>query len=131
MLKKQVAAIALSVPFVVSIVPQRVEAQAIPIPVVVCFTNPVCVVTSVIVGGVAYWVITQNGQSHQFQYGEGEYLEDPEAEVEEWSNPILADSQQQADSVCRDYAQRNGAVFIKAQRRSQSGRTYDCYFRSY
>lgn len=110
--------------------PQLVQAQAIPYPVQLCYATPACIVGSALVGGVLYYTVTQGGHTTRFPM-EGEYLENPEGDTEEWDYPLLADNPQQAEALCRAYAQRVGAVYRGVQRRSSSGRTYDCQLRTY
>jgi hypothetical protein len=107
-------------------VDQRVAAQAIPAPVAACQSSPACIVGSVILGGVLYYTVTRNGQTQRY---EGEYLEDPEGESEDWSDYIEAGSLSNAEVNCRLYAERAYAVYVSVRR--VSGNRYECYFRSY
>jgi hypothetical protein len=109
-------------------VDQRVEAQAIPAPVAVCQSNPACIVGSVIIGGILYYTVTQQGHTQRLN-SEGEYLEDAEGESEDWSDYIEAGSLANAEANCRLYAQRAYAVYVRV--RSVSGNRYECFFRTY
>jgi hypothetical protein len=108
---------------------QRVAAQSsIPAPVTACQSNPACIVGSIIIGGILYYTVTQGGHTQTLR-SEGEYLEDPEGESEDWSDYIEAGSLANAEANCRLYAQRAYAVYVRVRR--VSGNRYECLFRSY
>jgi hypothetical protein len=60
----------------------------------------------VIVGGITYWVVTQNGESQRFPIEDTPpYLEDPEEHSQEWEDDVFADDQTAA-AQCRQLAQQ-------------------------
>lgn len=124
--------IVFTVPFVLVILPRPVEAQTAPTAVTTCLTNAYCRVATVIIGGLYYWAVTQNGQTTHYPYtGEGEpgHLEDPEGDTEEWSDRIWAGSSGNAEAQCRQYAQNNGVIYVKVEH--LGGRAYNCVVRTY
>lgn len=57
-------------------------------------------------------------------------LDNPDEQQEEWTEGILADSQAEADRRCQQMAESYKVNFVKAQRRTAKGKTYDCVFRT-
>lgn len=111
------------------------QGQAAPYAVQVCWSNPACTVTTILVGGVYYYVVTVGGQSQRFPVEDAPpYLEDPEApDGETWEEDISAASQGQAAALCRQRAQGYGAVFqgVRTVRSRRGNTVYLCQFRSY
>jgi len=110
----------------------QAEAQAEIGAVQTCLSNPYCTAGLVVIGGITYWSVTQNGQTTYHPYsgeGEPEHLEDPEGETEEWTDRVWANDEMSAANQCRAYGHRVGAVFVKV--RPLRGRAYECTFRTY
>lgn len=110
-----------------SIVPPA-QAQTMPASVAACYSIPACRVTTVIIGGITYWVVTQNGQQQHFPMDSGEYLEDPEGTSEEWEDDVFADNRTVA-AQCRLLAQQYGAVYVRHYRLNRA--KFRCVFRTY
>jgi hypothetical protein len=128
---RRATAIALTTVFLAVNLPrQRVEAQAVlPAPVAACAAIPtVCIVGTLIIGGITYFTVMEGGSTEVYSE-EGEYLEDPEGESEDWSDYVSARDEAAAQRVCADYARRAYAV-LKGVRRVR-GQTYECQFRTY
>lgn len=113
------------------VIPLRVEAQtANPAVVNACYSNAYCLAVTVVVGGILYWSITQDGETRYYDTsGYQVYLEDPEGESERWSDYIWADNLAQAQRLCREYAQSVGAVYVEVRRVGRGSR-YECRMRS-
>lgn len=87
--------------------PRRTEANPLAIPAAGgCIASVGCVIGVVIVGGVVYWVITENGRTDQVAIGPAiPVIDDPEAETEQWEEYIWAESQAQAERKCEAIAE--------------------------
>jgi hypothetical protein len=122
--------VALTIPFVVAILPEPpAQAQATPTAVTACLSNAYCAAAVVVIGGLSYWAVTQGGITNYYPYEEGEILEDPEGESEEWSDRIWANSPSEAQRKCREYAHQNGAIYVRYRRYGQ-GNAYECVVRT-
>ncbi|MEP0923458.1 hypothetical protein [Leptolyngbya sp. ST-U4] len=102
-------------------------AQAQTAAAAACAANPYCIGT-VVVGGILYLVLS-NGTQIPYS-GTGGYLEDPEGSSEDWSDYVWADSLEQAQVQCQQYAINAGAVLVQVVQRG-NGKRYECKFRTY
>ncbi|MBD1995254.1 hypothetical protein H6G00_01240 [Leptolyngbya sp. FACHB-541] len=123
-------AIALSTLLIASLLPQKVQAQAAaPAAVQTCLTNAYCTVVVVVIGGLSYWAVTQDGQTQHFPVEEGEYLEEPEGTTEDWEERIWAGNPNEAVRRCREFAIANQVIYRGVEQ--MSGRAWRCKVRTY
>lgn len=107
-----------------------VEAQtAAPAALQGCLANVYCTMGLVVIGGISYWSITQNGHTQTLPVQHGGYLEDPEGQTEEWEDRIWANSLDQAIRKCRAYAGANGVAYVGVSH--WGGNAYTCRVRTY
>jgi hypothetical protein len=123
---KHTKTIAISLTVVVGITtiqqPTTTAQAAAPAFVQTCLSNPYCAAFAVILGGVTYWGLTQDG-------GTSYYTEDPEATEDEWFDYIWADNDSQARERCRTYADSNGAIYLRVRKVGRG--KYECIVRPY
>ncbi|MBP0017009.1 MAG: hypothetical protein J7647_05545 [Cyanobacteria bacterium SBLK] len=116
--------------------PARADA-AIPMTVLACLSNPYCAVSVVLVGGYLYWQLRDSRNLIIIPVPVGvnphSVLTDPEENVDDWDEPVYADSIEEARRKCealqRAYNRDRPQVILsnvrKASRNPRS-RTYLC-----
>jgi hypothetical protein len=125
-LRQRATAIALTLPLIAAILPQRpAQAQATAI-LQGCLSNVYCTIALVIIGGISYLSVSQDGQTEYYSY-----TEDPENDSEAWYDYIWADSQTQAIQRCQRYANEKGLIYVTVKRAGSSGQRWECYVRPY
>ena len=94
-----------------------------------CISNPQCTVLVVTIGGVAYHQLTQYGQTRWIPLAP--MLDDPEETKIDWWDYIWADSLQEAERKCREYAARNGVEYVRTTKPTSrlTGKRYECHVR--
>lgn len=116
---KHTRPIAISLVVVVGVItiqqPTTTAQAAVPAFVQTCFSNPYCAAFAVILGGAAYWGLTQDGNTSY-------YTEDSEAE-DEWFDYIWADTAGEAIRKCRQYADDNRVIYLRV-RKVGTGKKY-------
>jgi hypothetical protein len=81
-----------------------------------------------VIGGIGYyiWQNSQTGEEYKMP------IADPEEEVAEWDEPIVAQSPEEADRICRAKAAQYGVELVGVQQPSRVRRgqnqQYRCRF---
>jgi hypothetical protein len=110
--------------------PPPAQAQVEVLAPAICSTGVGCVLLgTVVIGGIAYyvWQNSQTGEEYQMP------IEDPEEEVTEWDEPIVAQTPEEADRTCRAKAAEYGVELVRVQQPSRVRRgqdqQYRCWFK--
>jgi hypothetical protein len=110
--------------------PPPAHAQVEILAPAICSTGVGCVLLgTVVIGGIGYylWKNNQTGEEYRMP------IADPEEEVAEWDEPIIAQTPEEADRECRAKAAQYGVELVRVQqpnrvRRGQDQR-YRCWFK--
>jgi hypothetical protein len=109
--------------------PPPAQAQVEILAPAICSTGIGCVLLgTVVIGGIGYyvWQNSQTGDRYNMP------IADPEEEVAEWDEPILAQAPEEADRQCRAKARQYGVELVRVQKpsRVQRGQNqqYRCWF---
>lgn len=132
MRQRRLGAIALTTILILPALPSReaaAQATAAPAAVQSCLTNAYCTVALIVISGISYWAVTQNGETQYFPSEEGEYLEDPEGTTEDWEERIWAGDATEATRRCREFAHANQVVYRGVEQ--IRGRAWRCKVRTY
>jgi hypothetical protein len=110
-------------------IPPPAQAQFEILAPAICSTGIGCVLLgTVVIGGIAYyvWQNSQTGEQYRMP------IEDPEEEVAEWDEPIVAQTPEEADRTCRAKAAQYGVKLVRVQQPSRVRRgqnqQYRCWF---
>jgi hypothetical protein len=132
MRQRRFGAIALTTLLLLPALPSRkaaAQGAAAPAAVQSCLSNAYCTAVLVVIGGVTYWSVTQNGETQYYPSEEGEYLEDPEGETEDWEERIWARDRTEAARRCRQFAINNQVVYRDVEQ--IRGNAWRCKVRTY
>jgi hypothetical protein len=116
-------AAAIAASLVLAQVPRANAQAAIGVPVVET------VIGVVIIGGILYEVYINSQGQEERRPATQPMMEDPEANEEEYPEPILADSELEARRKCASLAESYGVILVRVERRTSRGKTYECLFR--
>lgn len=131
---RRTIAVAVTSLLVSTAVPRRAEANPMAVPVVAaCFASVTCGVAVVVIGGIAYWTISEaNRPQEQVYIGPVmPMLDDPEAEVTQWEDYVWARDDRSARQKCEAIAEAKRLAgeptrLLRVIRRGQN--RFECVF---
>jgi hypothetical protein len=91
-----------------------------------CLTNPACTILVITAGGVIYWEIRNGSDPILIPWP---ILQDPEETLEDWSDYVWADSEEEARQKCQAIADGYHIELVSVRRTSRQGKRYECTFR--
>jgi hypothetical protein len=110
--------------------PPPAQAQVEILAPAICSTGIGCVLLgTVVIGGIGYyiWQNSQTGEEYKMP------IADPEEEVTEWDEPIVAQNPEEAERECRAKAAQYGVELVRVQKPSRVRRgqnqQYRCWFK--
>ena len=132
---KRLTAISASTILFVSVMPRKAQANPTAIPAAAaCIASVTCVIGVVVVSGVVYWVITENGRRQQVPIGTAmPVIDDPDAAVQTWDDYVWAEDEAAARQKCQAIAEAefnrgNVVRLVNVRRLSRSSKRFRCDF---